>query len=117
MEHPPHTLLVSNMGRARRFRAGQMFTYTPRPSTATRYAVIYIGDQKSYMHRVVAATFLDIMMGEGTVVDHIDRVKQHNMLANLRCASVVTNNLNKAQMTDPGNARAVRCDRHASCAM
>ena len=117
MEHPPHTLLVSNMGRTRRLVSGQMFTCTPRPSTANGYATIYIASQKQYMHRVVAATFLDIMMGEGTVVDHIDRVKQHNMLANLRCASVVTNNLNKTQMTDPGKARAVRCDRHASCAM
>ena len=75
------------------------------------------GESSRAAARDGAATFLDIMMGEGTVVDHIDRVKQHNMLANLRCASVVTNNLNKTQMTDPCKARAVRCDRHASCAM
>ena len=111
---------VSSLGRIRRISTGQILKQTTNDggykkvnlSRPDLLRVHRSGRRDSsrvvLVHRAVARAFLGEPVGDRVLVDHKDRVRDHNELANLRWASRREN----LENTDWGVPRICRhCDR------
>lgn len=90
---------ISNKGRVRSVRSAEKilrYDYAGRPGY--RYYSVRLHKSGNRKHFILHKLMWEVFMGpvpEGHQVDHIDRNRFNNTLDNLRCVTVVENQLNK----------------------
>lgn len=89
---------VSNAGRVKSLKHGKQRVLADRPDGCGYLQVVLCmnGKETSHkVHRLVATAFIpNLTPGETPIIDHIDRVRTHNGVSNLRWVNYSQNILN-----------------------
>ena len=89
---------ISNVGRVKSLKHGKERILKDRPDGSGYFQVVLCIDGKEIshkVHRLVATAFIPNLTPEETpIIDHIDRVRTHNNVSNLRWVNKSQNLLN-----------------------